>query len=128
MSFLLLGSQVGYSVATHYCGGEVSDRAISLLGEELGCGMEAMQEVCPSMDSGISEKSCCNNENSVYQLNEDFQKKQRSLEVESEFLTLFAIHYCLLFNTEQTIEEHPTIPPPLLVQQNTQVLYQSFLL
>ena len=128
MAFVLLGSQVGYSIATHYCGGEVSDRAISLLGEELGCGMESMENSCASTNNGISEKSCCDDESSVYQLNEDFQQKQRSIESQTNFLAVFAINYFLLFDTEQVAENYQVPPQPPLIQQNTQVLFQSFLL
>lgn len=128
MAFVLLGSQVGYSVATHYCGGKVSDRAISFIAEKLSCGMESLQEECPSKAYGISEKSCCEDESSVYQLNEDFQKKQRSFEVETEFLAVFAIHYFLLFNQPQKAEEYTKPPLPPLIQQDIQVLHQSFLI
>lgn len=128
MSFLLLGSQVGFSVATHYCGGEVSDRAISLLGEELSCGMESMEKSCAFANSGISEKSCCDDESNVYQLNEDFQQKQRSIDSQTNFLAVFAINYFLLFDTEQVAENYQVPPQPPLIQQNTQVLFQSFLL
>lgn len=128
MSLLLLGSQVGFSVATHYCGGEVSDRAISLLGEELGCGMESMKNSCASTNNGVSEKSCCNDESSVYQLNEDFQKKERSIESQTNFLAVFAVNYLILFDTEQVAENYQVPPQSPLIQQNTQVLFQSFLL
>lgn len=128
MSFLLLGSQVGFSVAIHYCGGEISDRSISIIEEKVSCGMESLENDCPSMAYGISEKSCCEDESSVYQLDEDFQKKLRSFEVETEFLAVFAAHYFLLFDKEETIEDYTKLPPPPLIQQNNQVLYQTFLL
>ncbi len=128
MSFLLLGSQVGFSVATHYCGGEVSDRAISLLGKKVSCGMESMEDNCASMDNSISEQSCCDDESSVYQLNEDFQKKQRSVEIETDFLAVFTFHYLLLFDKEQSINNFTELPQPPLIQQDIQVLFQSFLI
>ena len=128
----MLGSQVGFAVSTHFCGGEVSDRIVSLVGSKVGCGMEENQEnsclTAITSDHSISEKSCCEDESSVYQLDEDFQKKQRSFEVETEFLAVFAAHYFLLFDKEETIEDYTKLPPPPLIQQNNQVLFQTFLL
>ncbi len=128
MAFVLLGSQVGYSVATHYCGGEVSDRAISFTEEKLSCGMESLQEECPSKAYGISEKSCCDDKSNIFQLDEDFQKKQRFSDIETEFLAVFALHYFLLFNQSQKTEENTKPPLPPLIQQDIQVLHQSFLI
>ena len=128
LSLLILGSQVGFAVSTHYCGGKVSDRAISIIEEKVSCGMESLENNCPSMAYGISEKSCCEDESTVYQLDEDFQKKQRSFEVETEFLAVFVAHYFLLFEQDQAIEDYSKLAPPPLIQQNNQVLFQTFLL
>lgn len=130
LSLLILGSQVGFAVSTHFCGGEVSDRVISLVGSKVGCGMESQESSCSRVeisDDNISEKSCCDDESHVYQLKEDFNKKYNSIELETTFIRLFLTNYTLLFNTEEKVV-HTNIPPPPLIQQNSQVLFQTFLL
>lgn len=130
LSLLMLGSQVGFAVSTHFCGGEVSDRVISLVGSKVGCGMESQESSCSTVeisDDNISEKSCCEDESQVYQLDEDLSKKQNSIELETTFISLFLTNYTLPFNTEEKVV-CSNIPSPPLIQQNSQVLFQTFIL
>tara|TARA_R110002111_G_scaffold246014_1_gene308502 strand:- start:920 stop:1339 length:420 start_codon:yes stop_codon:yes gene_type:complete len=131
LSLLMVGSQVGFAVSTHFCGGDVFARAVSLVGAEVDCGMEVSQESSCSMvtNSGlsISEKSCCDDENHIYQLKEDFNKKQNSVDFETAFVSLFLANYSLLFNsTEKVVTSY--IPPSPLLIKDSQVLFQSFLI
>jgi hypothetical protein len=130
LSLLMLGSQVGFAMSTHFCGGEISERAISLVGSAVGCGMESQESSCSMVeisDDTISEKSCCDDESQVYQLDENLSKKQNSIELETDFISLFLTNYTLLFHSEEKVV-HTNIPPPPLMQQNSQVLFQTFLL
>ncbi|MFT6166723.1 MAG: hypothetical protein ACJAV5_001460 [Vicingaceae bacterium] len=130
LSLLLLGSQVGFAVSTHFCGGEISKRAISLVGSTVGCGMENQESSCrmgETSDDTFSEKSCCDNESQVFQLEEDLSKKKNSVELETTFISLFLANYVLLFNSEEKVV-YANIPPHPLIQQNSQVLFQTFLL
>ena len=53
-------SSAHVTIATHYCGGEVAARKISLSGKLATCGMEDSKDSCPS--SGILlKKHCCEN-------------------------------------------------------------------
>ena len=132
LSILMLGSQVGFAVSTHFCGGSVFARAFSLVGSEVDCGMEESQESsCPMVtnsDLSISEKPCCGDESNVYQLKEDFNKKQNLIELETAFITLFLANYTLLFNSEERGTFTKTPPPPPLIREDTQILFQTFLL
>lgn len=128
LSLLMLGSQIGFALSTHYCGGKVSGVAISLVEEKVSCGMEAMQEACASMADGISEQSCCDDKSHIIQLDEDFQKNQRFSNIETEFLAVFAVHYFLLFDQPLKAKEYTKPPLPPLIQQDIQVLHQSFLI
>jgi hypothetical protein len=130
LSLILLSSQVGFAVSTHFCGGEISERAISLVGSTVGCGMESQESICNTVkisDDAISKKSCCDDESQVFQLKQDFNKKHNSIDLETTFISLFLTNYTLLFNTEEKVE-YANIPPPPLIQQNSQVLFQTFLL
>jgi len=126
----MLGSQVGFAVSTHFCGGKISERVISLVGSSVGCGMESQESSCSKVkisDDNISKKSCCDDESQVFQLDEDFSKKQNSIELETTFISLFLANYTLLFNTEEKVI-YSNLPTPPIIRQNSQILFQTFLL
>lgn len=125
---VLLSSQVGYTISTHYCGGEVSDRGVYLIDGQLGCGMESMGKSCTSKSAGISKKSCCENDSKFYQLNENFQQKHRTVDAGFEFIAFFTVNYFQLLNRESVLIDSPFLPTPPLLQQCTQVLFQIFLI
>lgn len=59
-ALVMMISSAHLTIATHYCGGEVAARKISLSGKLATCGMEDSRESCPS--SGILlKKHCCEN-------------------------------------------------------------------
>jgi hypothetical protein len=59
-ALVMMISSAHLTIATHYCGGEVAARKISLSGKLATCGMEDSKESCPS--SGILlKKHCCEN-------------------------------------------------------------------
>jgi|GEM_PF-1509850 len=131
LTFLMLSAQVGFAVSTHFCGGEVSDRAFSLIARELNCGMDTMESSCSidlNRSNSISETSCCDNESDVFQLRENLNKKQSTVKVELSFFKLFLATSVFLFENHEEVVVFHQLPPPPLIQQNTQVLFQNFLL
>ena len=127
----MLSSQVGFAISTHFCGGKISERAISLFGSEVGCGMESMDSNCQStvgIKSSVSKKSCCDDESEVFQLRENFNKKQSTVEVELNFLKVFIATAVLLFETQKKEIVFTKLPSPPLIRLNSQVLFQTFLL
>lgn len=131
LSFLILGSQVGFAVSTHFCRGEIAESAISLVGSKVGCGMETMESSCllpEKLENTISKKSCCDDESQVYQLHENFIKKQAAIEVETSFLNLFFTTYLPFLEAKKHEDLYANLPTPPLIKKNTLVLLQSFLL
>ena len=127
----MLSSQVGFAVSTHFCGGEVSDRAFSLIASKVGCGMEEVENSCSSDQNSadsITKKSCCENKSEVFQLRENFNKKQSTVEFKLEFLIAFLVVSQLLSENQNEELVYANLPSPPIIQGNTQVLFQSFLL
>jgi len=57
---IILLSGMHFSIAKHFCGGEVADVKISFSGEKATCGMEEDDQTCCIHD-GLSS-NCCRNE------------------------------------------------------------------
>jgi hypothetical protein len=59
-ALVMMISSAHFTIATHYCGGEVAARKISLSGTLATCGMEDSKENCAS--PGMHVKTpCCDN-------------------------------------------------------------------
>lgn len=71
LALLMLLSGLQLTISTHYCGGELADSKVSILGHVASCGMEGIADECTQPGSHV-ESSCCNNEVSVYALDHNF--------------------------------------------------------
>ena len=70
-AFLILLSGMHFTIATHYCGGELSASKVSFSGELASCGMENEVDQCKS--PGIHPVSnCCHNKVSVLAVDHNF--------------------------------------------------------
>jgi hypothetical protein len=59
-ALVMIVSSAHLTIATHYCGGKVAGRVISLSGKLATCGMERTGEICPSLGNRIATH-CCDN-------------------------------------------------------------------
>lgn len=66
---LLSGLQL--TISRHYCGGELADAKVSLIGHIASCGMEGETDECTQPGNHV-ESSCCNNQVSVYIVEHNF--------------------------------------------------------
>ena len=66
---LLSGTQL--TISTHYCGGELADSKVSILGYVASCGMESATDECTQPGSHLNS-NCCNNEISVYGVDHNY--------------------------------------------------------
>ena len=130
LATLILFSSVGFTFGTHYCGGHAVLSELVLGHEHLDCGMTDMDQECAKPDSGHSlmAKSCCNNEYVQLYLDDDLQNGHSNLTVDHSFLVALVMS----LNHPERIEESNELffsdqhPPPL--EQDYQVLYQTFLI
>jgi hypothetical protein len=67
---LILLSGMHLSLATHYCGGEVSAVKVSFTHQKASCGMCA--EEATSTDKSVSNESCCKDEMSFYAVDNNY--------------------------------------------------------
>jgi len=76
-AILLLTAALHFSVARHYCGGELAASKISLSGGLASCGMESNEESCPFGPSSDHLKShCCDDVVSYYSIDNNYTQSQ----------------------------------------------------
>jgi hypothetical protein len=74
---LLLTAMLHFSVARHYCGGELATSKISLSGDLASCGMEGTEESCPLKSTGDHLKShCCDDVITYYSIDNNYTQRQ----------------------------------------------------
>ncbi len=57
---IILISGMHFSIATHLCGGEISQIKLSFTHEKAGCGMCGAEEAVPT--NGFNDRDCCRDE------------------------------------------------------------------
>lgn len=126
MTVVVLFSTMSFSVAMHYCGDTLVDRAIFKTAE--GCGMET-QNVPDSSDCNVIKKSCCSDEKRVTEGQNELKIPLNTLSFKQQlFAVSFIYTYSNLFDVP---EENRTLPqghPPPLLVRDIHILYQTFLI
>ena len=70
-SLLIILSGIHFTIATHYCGGEVAAVRFSVSGEKATCGMKIDNINFPSKTSQFSS-NCCDDEISIYTVDSNY--------------------------------------------------------
>ena len=115
MAFVVLCSTMSFTINAHYCGGTLVETAI--FQKAKGCGME-MQK--PSTEGcSIAKKSCCKNEQSLVDGQDELQHNIDGISFEQELFVISFIHIYtnpldLSKDKETAFSEYP---PPLIVRQ-----------
>ncbi len=124
---LVLFSSLGFSVATHYCGGKKIMSELVLADGDLSCGMIEKTCATPSEYGFSFNKVCCENELIAVDLDDDFKLDIAQVHDATDFVIAFVYVFLLPnFTTSATSNTVVYSPPPL--KQNRQILFQSFLL
>jgi hypothetical protein len=117
---------MGFTLATHYCGGQAVESTLAIGEAHIGCGMEEDSEPCAN--PVLKSKSCCDDKYISMQIEDDFNTQEKQSNVSPVFLFTFAYSYFNLQPTAVVADNVfiPHSPPPL--NQNRQVLFQNFLI
>jgi hypothetical protein len=99
---LILISGMNFSIATHFCGGEIASKKLSLSGSAASCGMEdTEQEDCSVSDEYNS--NCCKNTIDTYSLDSNYENFTFKItEVTKNLLNDLYIPVGIVFNSIQT--------------------------
>lgn len=124
-------STTGFTIGTHYCGGEAVKSALILLNHDLDCGMETTKRECKKQGGDqnyphIQTKPCCQNEYQSFQVDETFKTPVS----EAISFKVVASAYTApkpVCNNISTLPQYIYYVPPL-PEQDRQVFFQSFLI
>lgn len=121
---------MGFTVATHYCGGHAVKSSLMLGNGELDCGMKKMASSCEShsTETSLTKRVCCENEYLSLEIEDDFQLSIIQSDIDLNFVFTFVYTFVELHSSdvEQNVTYGDYSPP--LKDIDTQVLFQSFLI
>jgi len=148
LAAIILFLNIGFSITNHYCEGDLKESAVTLGSKDLECEMRSgsskMGEMDGMTDCGMEDMTscetpaddmtglhndCCENEYLPLKIDDIYEKQTvENLNVNYKFVAAFVISYINLFSTNNLkSKEYITYSSPLL-EQDFQVLHQSFLL
>lgn len=121
---------MGFTLATHYCGGHAVETALIIGDSFAGCGMEEMTQPLneASKTPELKRIDCCENEYLSLNIEDDFQQSSTEKKVDLKFVFTFVYTYFQLDFSERTndVIYSDYSPPPS--RQDIQVLFQTFLI
>jgi hypothetical protein len=131
LALIMLTSQLGIAMNTHFCGDIAVKSALSIGEEHLDCGMATMDGDCESdgiNHDNISSPSCCKNLHQVLHSDDNFKNQVNEIQFSPTFIVAFLHTY---INALEELHEDKNkcyfeSPPP--VTADIQVLYQTFLI
>ncbi|MFY9151447.1 MAG: hypothetical protein WAO52_05500 [Prolixibacteraceae bacterium] len=71
-AFLILLSGMHFTIATHYCGGEIAATKASFSRELASCGMEGTVDECTVPGNHVEKKNCCNDKVSAFSIDQNY--------------------------------------------------------
>lgn len=118
VALLMLLSGLQLTISRHYCGGELADSKVSVLGHLASCGMESVTDECTQPGNHL-ESSCCNNNVSFYSIDHNFSPSFSEFRVFSQpVLQVFTVPENITFNSITSLSSFNAEggpPVPLLV-------------
>ncbi len=118
LAILIFGSNFGYALNIHYCGGEISE--VSFAFNPKNCGMETKKENEVPFKKELSKKSCCEDNTLIFQgqypIKDQVKDWTNNLSLK-KFLPLKPYRFQLqaFFVKDNSTKWSP--PPPILSKQ-----------
>lgn len=127
----MLFSNLGFAIATHYCGGTAVESKLILGNENLDCGMNVEKQPCQSEQSHASQLKkvpCCENKYQSLDLESDYELTVLQPNISLEFIAAFAVSFLsIIFPSENDTAQYADYSPPP-IEQDIAILYQVFLI
>jgi hypothetical protein len=131
MAAMLLFGSMGFSWATHYCGGHAVEAKLVLGHSDIGCGMEQKQKDCDSGTKKVQfEKQTCCQDDFVQIGVESEYKVVSTSEVahNTDYIATYILSIAIQYeDASLQTPKYLRYSPPLLIQ-DIPVMMQSFLI
>lgn len=131
LSISILFSSLGLTVATHYCYDEAVEIRFLYDLNEFGCGMAQLEddsEITVEGTANLSERSCCQSNFVVAEIDSDYKPQIIDLDLNIDFLTSLIVTSMELTVSPRIKTITPSYHSPPLIEQDKRVLFQSFLI
>ena len=133
LALVLLASNIGLAMSTHYCGGQAVAHALAIGTPELGCGMEGDGTTLCDRERmeghSLAATPCCQEKHQLLQSGESF-KSQSALEIPALSPQVMVVAQAMLagYFASKNIRPLFNSHSPPLRHPNLMVLFQTFLL
>ena len=131
LAFLILISNVGIAMGTHFCGGKAVESKLMFHQKDLHCGMAKKQMVCNdhSEEEMLVKSACCENDFLDLEVDDNYNYHQSTiLKLDPVIAFAFTISFLHLFGDVNAINtNYPPYKSPPLVRP-FQSLFQVFIL
>jgi len=128
LSFILLFSNVGLTLAIHYCGGEAVESQLMIGEKSLDCGMPDMDATCENDGAANTVRPipCCENHYTTVNLKDSFTASSLVIVPHDIFIQAFAaIFIDFSFVRESLTDDYFTYLPPV-AWPDISILFQVF--
>lgn len=122
---------MGFTMYTHYCGGQAVDAIFSMGNRNSDCGMEDNTDGCPQNEQSenqIQSIPCCENHLQILQLDENVVVQADNQTDNSVCITAWVYSTFRHFISSDYTTLHYSYFTPPLPEQDIQILFQTFLI
>jgi len=119
IALIMLLSGMQLTISRHYCGGELADAKVSLIGHLASCGMETATDECTQPGNHL-KSSCCNNQVSVYAVDHNYSPSFTEFNAFAQtVLQVFPIPENISFHSLTALNQTITyVSPPGFIPAN----------
>jgi hypothetical protein len=122
---MVLFSSFGFTVSSHYCGGEKIKSAIGFVKTDLTCGMKKKPNLCPNKSH--IKSICCQNVFEYHNLEDNVKKERAEIFVPDFVQTFRQLAVKPLIDVVLKRTYFNDFSPPLIVK-NITLVHQTFLI
>jgi len=131
LALTILFAHIGFSMNTHFCGGEAVETSYSIGLHTPDCGMDNMDEVCETKlptEEQLIPQPCCENQHQLMQLDENATIQPVTVFSNFVFLAAFiAVFVQPVIIADHTFTLNTNYRAPL-PDEDIQVLFQTFII
>ena len=125
LGLMVLFSSFGFTVSSHFCGGEKIMAAVGFVKTDLSCGMKMKPTLCPEKNQIGS--SCCQNVFEYHHLEDNVKKELAEIFVPDFVQTFCNLELIPLYSSVLNRIYFDDFSPPLIVM-NITLVHQTFLI
>ncbi len=126
LALVLLTSNIGLAMVTHYCGGQAVKSQLTIGHGNLGCGMDMRTSSEQSKAVDNESSGCCENQYQSFEIEDDYSLLQLSLNL--DFIAAFVHSFLeIVLVPGQQHPQYAHYSPPLLLR-DIHILNQVFII